>query len=187
MRIQHEPVKSSGSRPQEKSDEKPSKSFSKELHKKAGESKRKPGDESEVPPQTGAPPNPQRAATPASEVKGPQGAVPVPAIERLAAEITIIERGADLHEVHIQFDSKTLNGLRVQLTREAGQVSIRFLTRSDETANLIAHHVPQLAQSLQSKGVQVGEIQLQTPNRREQLRGQRVNQKQGREGRRRGR
>ncbi len=171
MKIPEQPAPSSVNRRSEPPEEsKSSTSFSKTLdEKKKTKDKTKDGEEKagQVPP--GLLPQ-QGKLGQAGKVQGPQGAAPLPAVERLAEEIVLIDRGADVHEVHIQFDSKTLNGLRVQLLRQDGAVSIRFLTRSEDTAQLLAHHIPQLTQSLEAKGIQLGAIQLQTPHRREDYR-----------------
>jgi flagellar hook-length control protein FliK len=101
-------------------------------------------------------------------------------IEGLVREIVVMTRGAESQEVTIQFDSRTLDGLRVHLERDKGELSVRFVTRSEEATKLINANVDQLAHALQAKGLPLAAIQVQGVGRREETR--RYHQRENRQG-----
>lgn len=86
-------------------------------------------------------------------------------IQGLVQEIwtSMNERGQE--QVQIQLNSKVLDGLQIQITREKDAISLRFISRTDQTAQLLSRNTGALAASLAEHGVQVNRIEL---NNREQ-------------------
>jgi flagellar hook-length control protein FliK len=105
-----------------------------------------------------------------ADVKQTRAASEVRLTDNLVQEILVINRGSGSQEVHIQFDSKTMDGLRVQIQRENGVLSVKLMSQSDESAKLLSSNADQLAAALQAKGVQVATIQVQGPDRRPDVR-----------------
>jgi flagellar hook-length control protein FliK len=76
-----------------------------------------------------------------------------PALRDLVGEIHVHAGGAGPTEIEIQFTSQTLEGLRVNIKREEGVVSIQFSTSSESTSRLLAQHMPQLSKTLTSRDI----------------------------------
>lgn len=83
-------------------------------------------------------------------------------MERLAAEIVdrISSHEANgARSVEIQFNSQTLEGLRVSIrTSEQGQVAINFLTPVARVAGLVQKNLGSLRSALESKGIRVTQL-----------------------------
>jgi len=63
-------------------------------------------------------------------------------------------------QVDIQFNSRTLQGLQVNISRNDAGVSIRFNTDSDQISQLLSQNVQALSQALAAKGIDVGDIRV---------------------------
>ncbi|HEX4772162.1 MAG TPA: flagellar hook-length control protein FliK [Bryobacteraceae bacterium] len=85
-------------------------------------------------------------------------------LERLAAEIVdhiSSHRSNGARSVEIQFNSQTLQGLRVSLrSTEQGQVAINFLTPVPRVAGLVQKNLGSLRLALESKGIRVTQLEV---------------------------
>jgi flagellar hook-length control protein FliK len=92
------------------------------------------------------------------------GASAPPQIEKFATEmgdqIDIFKQGGKAEAVNITFDSKTLEGLQVQIRQQEGDLAIRFVTQSENVSNLLSHHTGELREALTSKGVRIRNITI---------------------------
>jgi flagellar hook-length control protein FliK len=92
------------------------------------------------------------------------GASAPPQIEKLIAEmghqIDIFKQGGKAEAVNITFDSKTLDGLQVQIRQQEGELAIRFVTQSDNVSNLLSRHTGELREVLTGKGVKIRNIAI---------------------------
>ncbi len=118
-----------------------------------------------------------RQFTTADTVKSAEPGAAAADIQALAAEV-----GAhiDLHgqsgttqTLNMTFDSKTLQGLQVQIRRQDGEVAIHFIAQSDSVASLLKNHVSELRDTLTSKGVKVGLIAVANPSAHSRVQGNR--------------
>ncbi len=114
-----------------------------------------------VPNPTAAPPafsavGSERISTPSSS--GPTK------IEKLTTEIVhqidIFRKDGKPEGLNITFDSKTLEGLQVQIRQQDGQLAIHFVTQSSSISSLVARHTEELRESLASKGVKIRDISI---------------------------
>jgi len=62
--------------------------------------------------------------------------------------------------VDIQFNSRTLEGLQVSISRNDAGVSIRFQTASEPVSQLLSQNMQTLVQALAVKGVEVGDVRV---------------------------
>ena len=85
-----------------------------------------------------------------------------PEIHKLAAEMgahmDLFKQGAANQTMHITFDSKTLDGLQVQIRQQNGEVAIHFMTQSENVSTLLKRHTDELRETLSSKGVKIRNI-----------------------------
>jgi flagellar hook-length control protein FliK len=81
-------------------------------------------------------------------------------LDGLVQEITAVAGPGTDPKVEIQFHSKTLEGLNVQIAKKGDEISIRFLTASDSVAQLLSKNSDQLSQALEAKGIHVAPIQV---------------------------
>jgi flagellar hook-length control protein FliK len=83
-------------------------------------------------------------------------------IEKLVTEmghqIDIFKQDGTAGAINITFDSKTLEGLQVQIRQQDGQLAIRFVTQSDNVSNLLSQHTGELRDALANKGVKIRNI-----------------------------
>jgi len=100
---------------------------------------------------------------------GQPGQIPgVPAstdIERLAAEIVdrISSHQTDSsRSVEIQFNSQTLEGLRVNVRSAQGSIAVSFLTPAARVAGLVQKNLGNLRSALESKGIRVSQFVVST-------------------------
>lgn len=88
-------------------------------------------------------------------------------IEKLTTEIShqidVFKQEGGAHAVNITFDSKTLEGLQVQIRQHDGEMAIRFVTQSDHVSKLLSHHTGELREALAGKGVRIGNIAITNP------------------------
>ena len=166
------------SNPEPAADSKPSgsKSFSKVLEQKGKESAEgSPGGAAGLKrPRTGDP-NEQLAALAGLPIpvplefagpSGPQAAThagpPETAlIQNLVSEILVSATPEGGKSVEVQFNSKTLAGLKVQITGTGDHLSIRFSTSSQSVSQLLSRNIGQLSQALEAKGLQIAPIQIE--------------------------
>ena len=79
-------------------------------------------------------------------------------ISRLASEIVdhISSHEANgIRSVEIQFNSQTLEGLRVSLRNQQGSITINFLTPVARVAVLVQNNLENLRTTLEGKGIRV--------------------------------
>lgn len=83
-------------------------------------------------------------------------------MEKLTTEIghqiDLFKQGGKAEAVNITFDSKTLEGLQVQIRQQEGELAIRFVTQSDNVSNLLSRHTGELREALTSKGIRIRNI-----------------------------
>ncbi|HEY4048474.1 MAG TPA: flagellar hook-length control protein FliK [Acidobacteriaceae bacterium] len=107
-------------------------------------------------------PQPSVAADP-GKIAQPGASVP-PEIDRLTTEmghqIDIFRQGGKAEALNITFDSKTLEGLQVQIRQQEGELGIRFVTQSDNVSKLLSRHTGELREALMSKGVKIRNIAI---------------------------
>jgi flagellar hook-length control protein FliK len=115
-------------------------------------------------PQFDLPGENQSSAMPAS-ARQPESICGAPILadmERLAAEIVdhITSHQANgAGSVEIQFNSQTLEGLRVNVrSTEQGQVAINFQTPVARVAGLVQKNLADLRSALESKGIRVTQL-----------------------------
>lgn len=130
--------------------------FAKVLERKAGEEKTPEAGGENAPrlsPRTDLPeaPVPVRSAASVRDLDG------------LAHEISISLRGADLKEVHIQMDSKTMAGLQIRISKENGKLNVRLQSESADISRMLAQQTDALAQRLETRGYPGAVVQVQSP------------------------
>ena len=140
-----------------------SKSFGKVLEQKSEESKasKKGEDLSDQGPGDTTSPVPflpMPAVAPSATAKAP-AAPEIRDLNGLVQEIAVV--AGTNPKVEIQFNSKTLQGLNVQIAKQGEQISVKFLTSSDSVAQLLSSNSTQLSQALEAKGLNVAPIQVQ--------------------------
>lgn len=85
-------------------------------------------------------------------------------IDKLGTEVShqieIVRQDGKAEAINITFDSKTLEGLQVQIRQQDGQLAIRFVTPSDNVSNLLSRHTGELQEALTSKGVKIRNIAI---------------------------
>lgn len=100
------------------------------------------------------------------KVAQPGASIP-PEIERLTTEmghqVDIFRQGGKAEAINITFDSKTLEGLQVQIRQQEGELGIRFVTQSDNVSKLLSRHTGELREALTSRGVKIGSIAISNP------------------------
>jgi flagellar hook-length control protein FliK len=83
------------------------------------------------------------------------------AIQSLVQEISVAAPPGGPQSVEVQFNSTTLEGLKVRVTSTDGDTTIRFSTSSQSVSQLISRNADQLSQALEAKGIQAGPIQVE--------------------------
>jgi flagellar hook-length control protein FliK len=82
-------------------------------------------------------------------------------IRNLVREILVVTEPRGRQTVDVQFNSTTLDGLRVRISREDDKIAIRFLTASASVSDLLSRNAAQLSEALQAKGLHVVPIQVE--------------------------
>ena len=99
----------------------------------------------------------------ADNIEKPNPTIP-PDIQKLAEEfghqIQLHQLGNKTQMVDITFHSKTLPGLTAQIRQSKGQLTVRFLSQSVSTTQLLAKHTASLKEALESKGLSIASITL---------------------------
>ena len=79
----------------------------------------------------------------------------------IVQEIRMVSPSGAPPAIEIQFNSKTLDGLRVQVGSVDGQLNIQFLPKTEQTAQLLSENVASLNQALVDRGYKVAAIAVQ--------------------------
>jgi flagellar hook-length control protein FliK len=82
-------------------------------------------------------------------------------LDGLVQEILVVTGPGKNPTVEVQFHSKTLDGLNVQITRNGDEIAIRFMATSSSVAQLLSRNSNQLSQALEAKGLQVAPIRVE--------------------------
>jgi flagellar hook-length control protein FliK len=110
----------------------------------------------------------QSAAADGGRIARP-GASAASQIDKLTTEISqqidLVKQGGKTEGINITFDSKTLEGLQVQIRQQDGGMAIRFITQSDNVSNLLSRNAGQLQEALTSKGVKIQNIVISNTHR----------------------
>jgi flagellar hook-length control protein FliK len=106
------------------------------------------------------------ASAAASKTSHPAATTP-PQIDGLATEvghhIDIFKQDGKTSAINITFDSKTLEGLHVQIRQQDGELAIRFVSQSDNVSKLLSRHTGDLREALENKGVKIRNIAISNP------------------------
>lgn len=143
--------------------------------------------EAAAPPPAALAPLPALAGPAAAETKQVRAVQLPPALAGLVNEIQVELQGAGKSEVRIEFESKTLDGLQVKITRENNKLAVEMNCRSAEVSRLLAHHVEGLTAALESRGyvapvIEIRQTARSTPSQqqaRQQGSGQDSGQREG--------
>jgi flagellar hook-length control protein FliK len=82
-------------------------------------------------------------------------------LDGLVREI-VVAAGPGLNSsVEVQFQSATLDGLNVRISRKGDGICVRFLTSSDSVAQLLIRNSSQLSEALLARGLHVAPIQIE--------------------------
>jgi flagellar hook-length control protein FliK len=100
---------------------------------------------------------------PLSEVQKTQGPPEIRQVEAIVEEIAVALRDDGSAEVRIELNSRTLDGLRIEIARRQGNVAIQFHAASQEVAQLLARNVDSLSAALANREVNVSEIRVAGP------------------------
>ncbi len=120
------------------------------------------------------------------KTEGPSRLLESRAIQDLVREVVVAVNARGESEVRIELQSHTLEGLRIHIGKSEGQISVQFLTRSDQVAQFLNRNVETLAHALTMRGLKVGSVQVQSdpqPPRQERGREERGGQQRGGQGR----
>jgi len=106
-------------------------------------------------------------AADAGKIAQPATTAPAP-IENLTTEIghqiDVFKQEGGAQAVNITFDSKTLEGLQVQIRQQDGEMAIRFVTQSDNVSKLLSRHTGELREAFAGRGVRIGNIAITNPH-----------------------
>jgi len=127
--------------------------FAKVLDRKLAEEK-----PAEPAPQQPLPPLVARgeAVAPAAPVHAPRE------IDAVASEIAVAVRGPGT--VEISFDSRTMAGLQVRISKDNGRLAVSLQSQSPDICRLMAQHSDALAQRLEARGYPNAVVQVRTPS-----------------------
>jgi flagellar hook-length control protein FliK len=98
-------------------------------------------------------------------VEAPRPIAPAAIVEGLVREITLVTSD-ERQDIHIQFDSRTLEGLQIQISKEHGNVSLQFVTSSVEVERILHRNMDQLTNSLSQRGVNLSSNRIERVTRR---------------------
>jgi hypothetical protein len=82
-------------------------------------------------------------------------------VQSIVHEILVVTKAGGPPIVDVQFNSKTLDGLRVRVSGNKEEIAIRFSTSSESVLQLLKQHVGALSDALQTKGLQVAPVQIE--------------------------
>jgi flagellar hook-length control protein FliK len=94
-----------------------------------------------------------------------QTAAPAPVkqtdvVQSIVREILVVTEAGGPPIVDVQFNSTTLDGLRVRVSGGKDQIAIQFSTSSESVMHLLKQHVGDLSEALQAKGLHVAPVQI---------------------------
>ncbi len=92
------------------------------------------------------------------ETTAPTSATPTPKLAELASEIGAQIDTSPTGTVTITFDSKTFDGLQVQLSREQGQLTVKLVSPTPE---IFSANAENLRQRLEERGYRRAIVQVQ--------------------------
>jgi flagellar hook-length control protein FliK len=84
-----------------------------------------------------------------------------PEIQNLVQEMVVAIDAVGCERVEIQLDSKTLDGLRIQIRNQGGEVAIRFFSHSPEVTQFLTQNLPALSQAMANRGIRVGACRVE--------------------------
>lgn len=96
----------------------------------------------------------------AGKTEETHAAAPSRMVEQLADEITVATKESGVKEVQIQLNSKTFEGLQINISRQDGGIQVQFQTQSNRVAELLQGQSGQLADRLAAKGLTVASISV---------------------------
>jgi hypothetical protein len=82
-------------------------------------------------------------------------------IQSIVQEILVVTEAGGPPTVDVQFNSTTLDGLRVRISGNKDEIAIRFSTSSESVLHLLKQHVGELSDVVQAKGLHVAPIQIE--------------------------
>ena len=85
-------------------------------------------------------------------IEAPRAVTPPAIVEGLVREISVVATESR-QEVHIELNSKTLDGLRIDISKKDGNVSVQFVTSSPEVERVLQRNMDALHQGLAQRGV----------------------------------
>jgi hypothetical protein len=80
----------------------------------------------------------------------------------IVGELRSVGHEGGAHTIDIQFDSKTLDGLHVQLSAQADALSLRFDAASPQVGTLLSEKSQELTIALERKGFRVNGLLINT-------------------------
>ena len=86
----------------------------------------------------------------------------------IVGELRSVGHEGGAHTIDIQFDSKTLDGLHVQLSAKADALSIRFDAESPQVGALLSERTQELTMALERKGFRVNGLVINTKGKNQQ-------------------
>ncbi len=141
------------------------KKFSAVLEKKKQSSSQEPAaDDATAKSFSGTPgllPPPEMSGGPVAKTEQPQAATAARMLDKLTDEITVATKESGVKEVQIQLNSKTLEGLKINISKpDAGGIQVQFQTQSNGIATMLQGQTSQLADRLAAKGLTVASISV---------------------------
>lgn len=130
--------------------------------------------------------SPLQASDPIQQADTPQGTTEISKIEQLVQELWLGVNSKGQQEVQIQLNSTSFAGLRIQISKGATGVSIKFFSRSAEVVQTLTQNLSALSQALIARGIHAVQFQVHSdtgPIRRDarsRTKGDRQGGKQGR-------
>jgi flagellar hook-length control protein FliK len=127
-----------------------------EFPKRAPEREKKtPEPHPVVQPQSDAP----APVSPTQEPDRPHAAADVEKIDRIVQEIAVTAHQG-ITQATVQLDSRTLEGLHIQIASQDGRLSIDFKTGSDSVKKLLDRNLEKLSAGLSSRNLRVSAIRV---------------------------
>jgi len=85
-------------------------------------------------------------------VEAPRPVTPPAIVEGLVREISVVAAD-NRQEVNIELNSKTLDSLRIEISKQGGNVCVQFVTSSPEVERVLQRNIDALNQGLAQRGV----------------------------------
>lgn len=98
-----------------------------------------------------------------AEVEAPRSVAEPRLIQGIVSEIVMAAEPGGTQEVQIQLNSRTLDGLKINISKDAaGEIAVKFITANENVAQMLQRNVQTLSHSLAAKCLPVAGIQVQT-------------------------